>query len=64
MIQTDPIIDEREVPDPMQLQLPQESYLSESTRRLIEYLDVPTNEQIAVLELPMPAEPEDEGDDW
>ena len=64
MIQTDPIIDEREVPDPMKLQLPQESYLSESTRRLIEYLDVPTNEQIAVLELPMPAEPEDEGDDW
>ena len=64
MIQTDPIIDEREVPESVQLQLPQEINLSERTRRLIEYLDVPTNEQIAVLELPMPAEPEDEGDDW
>ena len=64
MIQTDPIIDEREVPESVQLQLPQEINLSERTRRLIEYLDVPTNEQIAVLELPMRAEPEDEGDDW
>ena len=64
MIQTDPIIDEREVPEPVRLQIPKESYQGGSNRCQMELLDVPNNEQIAVLELPMPVEPEDEGDDW
>ena len=36
MIQTDPIIDEREVPELARLETPQESHLSESDRRQIE----------------------------
>ena len=36
MIQTDPIIDEREVQEPVRLQIPKESYQGGSNRRQIE----------------------------
>jgi hypothetical protein len=36
MIQTDPIIDEREVPEPVRLQIPEESYQGGSNRRQME----------------------------
>ena len=36
MIQTDPIIDEREVPEPVRLQIPKESYQGGSNRHQME----------------------------
>lgn len=58
MIQTDPIIDERDSHEPALLKIPKEGSAIDET------LEVPKNEQTAVLELPMPPEPEGEGDDW
>lgn len=64
MVQTDPIIDERDSPENSHIPIPSEHFLDQETRKSLERLPVPINEKIAVLELPMPQEPEDDGQDW
>lgn len=64
MIQTDPIINEKEIPEPVMLQTPRDYYYNEQKHFEFDQLPQPMNEAIAIIALPMPQDPDIKDTDW